>query len=30
MWSQVCGKIDMLVHKVTLKKKGKKVNLVDK
>ena len=21
MWSQVCGKISMLVHKVTLKKK---------
>ena len=24
MWSQVCGKIAMLVHKVTLKKKKAK------
>ena len=25
MWSQICGKIAMLVHKITLKKKCKKV-----
>ena len=25
MWSQICGKNAMLVHKVTLKKKCKKV-----
>ena len=25
MWSQIFGKIAMLVHKVTLKKRGKKV-----
>ena len=26
MWSQICGKNAMLVHKITLKKKCKKVN----
>ena len=28
MWSHICGKIAMLVHEVTLKKKGKKVKTV--